>query len=334
MGMTYQDAGVSIDRGDEFVDWIKGLEPHGPEALRSRVVAGVGGFASLFRGDFKQMKSPCLVSATDGVGTKLKLAVELNDVSTIGQDLVAMCVNDLLCVGAQPLFFLDYYAVAQLNLDQAKSFLLGVRKACDEAECLLIGGETAEMPGVYQGADFDCAGFAVGVVDEERALGAHKVRPGDRLIGIESSGFHSNGYSLLRKLFAGHPAEFKKNKLLTPTHLYSKFVRELLGTASPHAFCHITGGGIENLLRIVPQGLSVHINDWPIEGIFLEAMRLAEISEVEVRRTFNCGVGFVAVVAQEDFDKTIHCASELGLKTLNLGYIIETPGSKEVIIGE
>ena len=201
MSMDYKQAGVDVAAGDALVDWLKSTNPK-KFPHQDKIVSGIGGFAALFRADFSKMKEPCLVSCTDGVGTKVKLAAEFGRYREVAQDLVAMCVNDMVCCGAQPLFFLDYYATGKLQLDAAKDFLSGVRDACHESDCALIGGETAEMPGVYHEKDFDCAGFAVGVVDKPEALGPHRVKVGDRLLGLASSGFHSNGYSLLRKVFA------------------------------------------------------------------------------------------------------------------------------------
>ncbi|RYZ64506.1 MAG: phosphoribosylformylglycinamidine cyclo-ligase, partial [Proteobacteria bacterium] len=224
--IDYKASGVDVEAGDELVEWLKesGSKTRSPHA--DRLVSGIGGFAAMFRIGFPEMKKPCLVSSTDGVGTKIKLAAQFKMYEGVGQDLVAMCINDLVCCGAQPLFFLDYYATGKLELEAAKSFLTGVRNACHASGAALIGGETAEMPGVYHGDDFDAAGFSVGIVDEEKALGRHRVSVGDHVIGVSSSGFHSNGYSLLRKVFEGDLEEWREI-LMTPTHLYASLVLEL-----------------------------------------------------------------------------------------------------------
>ena len=278
--MDYKSAGVDIDAGEALVDWLKSQAPENPPH-KNRLVSGIGGFSALFRAGFPQMESPCLVSATDGVGTKLKVATYFEDYSTIGQDLVAMCVNDLICCGAQPLFFLDYYACGKLDLDQAKSFLKGLQNACVESDCSLIGGETAEMPGVYKPGDFDCAGFSVGVVDEKKTLGSHKVKSGDVLIGVASSGFHSNGFSLIRKIFENDFDSFK-SQLLKPTELYVKLglqVREQV-----NAMAHITGGGMDNILRVIPDFTAVQLEHWDVPEIFKEAQKRAKL---ETEKTPN-----------------------------------------------
>ncbi len=212
MAIDYKQAGVDVEAGDALVDWLKASAPaRWPH--QDRLVAGIGGFAALFRADFKELSEPCLVSCTDGVGTKIKVAVHFDSFKEVAQDLVAMCVNDMVCCGATPLFFLDYYASGKLRLPAAKNFLAGVQAACIESNCALIGGETAEMPGVYEGNDFDCAGFSVGVVDRPKALGAHRVQAGMRLLGVSSSGFHSNGFSLLRKVFAQDMDQWREQLL-------------------------------------------------------------------------------------------------------------------------
>jgi phosphoribosylformylglycinamidine cyclo-ligase len=327
---TYKEAGVDVEAGDALVDWLidsrqkqskskKQKEPHA-----DRVVAGIGGFAALFRAKFKNMKSPCLVSSTDGVGTKVKLAAELERYEGIGQDLVAMCVNDLACVGAQPLFFLDYFATGKLDLKMAKVFLQSVREACHASDCALIGGETAEMPGVYAGKDFDCAGFAVGVVDEKRTLGAHKVKVGDLLVGVESSGFHSNGYSLLRKIFA---PDFKEwaDVLLKPTHLYPKLVLEVLAkNKGLHAVAHVTGGGLDNLLRVIPDGTALDLKPWSVPAPFLEVKHRGQMEWSELLRTLNCGVGLVLMVDAKTAELTRKLVRRAGFRTYDLGRVVKS----------
>ena len=321
MAIDYKDAGVDIEKGDALVDWLKEDQKPGPHA--DKVVGGIGGFASVFKMPTAGFSDPCLVSATDGIGTKLKLAIELESYETLGQDLVAMCANDLVCTGAQPLFFLDYFATSKLELDQAKPFLKGLRKACHDSQMELMGGETAEMPGLYQPKDFDCAGFAVGVVDRPKILGPHNVKAGQRLLGVSSSGFHSNGYSLVRKLFSGKDLKTWGETLLKPTHLYVNLAMKLLETVNVSAFAHITGGGIHNIPRVVPENLMVQLKSWDIPELFLEAKKRAEISFHELLKTFNCGVGFVVILESESFDKASKAASELGFSTYDLGEIIE-----------
>ena len=281
--MDYKDAGVDVKKGESLVDWLshemksqelgsgeradlKDCPPH-----YGSVLAGIGGFASVFHLNRPEIKDPCLVSATDGVGTKLKLAIQLGQCSGLGQDLVAMCANDLICTGASPLFFLDYFSTSSLDLNLAKTFLKGVKKACHQSQMVLIGGETAEMPGLYQKGDFDCAGFAVGVVDRQKILGAHRVKKGMLAIGVSSSGFHSNGFSLLRKLYSS-PQDLKEygKRLLTPTALYVNLVLEILEHCELAALAHITGGGIRNVARILPEGLGLELELWKFPGSLMK----------------------------------------------------------------
>ncbi len=299
MAIDYKQAGVDIKAGDSLVDWLKSTNPKWPN--QHLQVDGIGGFAALFRADFKEYKKPCLVSCTDGVGTKVKLAAKAGKFQGVGQDLVAMCVNDLICTGGMPLFFLDYYACGKLHLNQAKDFLTGVREACLKSQMALIGGETAEMPGVYEANDFDCAGFAIGVVDEEKTLGAHKVQVGDRLVGISSSGFHSNGYSLLRKLFAEDLDQWM-DELLKPTALYPEVMSKALKVGGVHAAAHITGGGLDNISRVLPRGTKAMIHSWSVPGPFLEVKKRSQMPWTELLKTLNCGIGFVLVVQPEKFD--------------------------------
>lgn len=322
---NYKEAGVDVQAGDALVDWLvesnkknSYKEPH-----KDKIVSGIGGFAALFRAQFKGMKSPCLVSSTDGVGTKVKIAAEFGRYEGIGQDLVAMCVNDLACVGAEPLFFLDYYATGKLDLAAAKVFLASVRRACAESGCVLIGGETAEMPGVYTGKDFDCAGFAVGVVDESKALGAHKVQIGDSLIGVESSGFHSNGYSLLRRLFESDLNKWA-DVLLRPTHLYAPLVLKVLAQSKDlHAVAHVTGGGLDNLLRILPKGTALDLKPWAVPEIFLEVKKRGQLEWSELLRTLNCGIGLVLMVNKKSVQSIHKIVNSSGFKTFDLGHVVK-----------
>ncbi len=294
MAIDYKQAGVDVEAGDALVDWLKATAPkRWPH--QDKLVEGIGGFAALFRADFKEYQEPCLVSCTDGVGTKIKVAVHFESYREVAQDMVAMCVNDLVCSGAKPLFFLDYYASGKLRLPAAKDFLGGVQAACIESECALIGGETAEMPGVYEGNDFDCAGFSVGVVDRVSALGAHRVKSGMKLLGIASSGFHSNGFSLLRKVFAEDMDSWRE-ELLKPTALYVKLVHAAIKSGGVRAVAHITGGGMDNVPRVLPKGLSAKLQAWPVPAAFLEVKKRSGMSWMSMLTTLNCGLGMVWVV--------------------------------------
>jgi phosphoribosylformylglycinamidine cyclo-ligase len=303
--ITYKNAGVDIEKGDEFVDWISRSSskksPH-----KKQIVEAVGGFASLFRLP-KGIKNPCIISCTDGVGTKVKLATELKHYEGIGQDLVAMCVNDLICTGGSPLFFLDYLAMGKLDLNQAKEILASIKNACNNSDLALIGGETAEMPGVYQDNDFDCAGFAVGVVDEKKRWGSYRVKAGDCLIALPSSGFHSNGFSLVRKVFADESAAFKK-QLLTPTFLYVEFLESLKKKFTIKAAAHITGSGVENIPRVIPTEMYCQLSEWEFPELFKKAQAKASLNQEEMLRTFNCGVGMVLVVSAKDKERVLKLA--------------------------
>ncbi len=317
--VSYKKAGVDVKKGDDLVDWL--ISGNKKTAQAQNVVSGIGGFAALFRAQFQDYKAPLLVSSTDGVGTKVKLAAQFNRYEGIGQDLVAMCVNDLACVGAQPLFFLDYYACAKLEMKAAQAFLTSVRAACEACDCALIGGETAEMPGVYRKNDFDCAGFTVGVVDEPAVLGAQRVRVGHRMIGVSSSGFHSNGYSLLRKVFA---RDIKKwaDQLLTPTHLYSPMVQKILKKKlSLSAAAHVTGGGLDNLLRVVPKGTQLALNPWPIPAPFLEVKARSKTNWSDLLLTLNCGIGFVLFVEEKAFKAVSTVVEQEGFDSFDLGSV-------------
>lgn len=323
MAVTYKKAGVDIEAGDALVDWLT-KNPGKSKQKKDkdpRVVSGIGGFAALYRSRFPKMKSPCLVTCTDGVGTKVLLASHFKDWTTVGQDLVGMCVNDLICTGGQPLLFLDYYACGSLNLRQAKQFLAGVQKACDDSSCVLIGGETAEMPGVYQKDHFDCAGFAVGVVDESKVLGAHKVKAGDRIVGFASSGFHSNGYSLLRKVFGKDLKKWRKT-LLEPTRLYVSFYQEMQrAKIQLRALAHITGGGLDNIGRVLPKELQANLRAWPLPEPFLEVKRRTMMKWHELAITLNCGIGLVAIVKPEDHKRLVQLAKKQKLQAFDLGSV-------------
>lgn len=328
--MDYKRAGVNIEVGEQLVEWLKatgkGGETENLRLLSQNVISGIGGFSAIMRMPFKEMKAPCLVSCTDGVGTKVKLAAQNptpESLAAIGQDLVAMCVNDLICCGARPLFFLDYYATGVLDLPSAQHFLTGVRQACVQSECLLIGGETAEMPGVYRNRDFDCAGFALGVVDESKILGPQRVRVKDRLVGLASSGFHSNGYSLLRKLFAADLDDWI-SYLLKPTTLYARLLLQLVKQDLIEAAAHITGGGLDNLLRVIPDDLACVLHPWEWPPPFLEVQKRAQLSDTEMLKTLNCGVGMILVVSDQKStraDAITELARREGIETFDLGYV-------------
>jgi phosphoribosylformylglycinamidine cyclo-ligase len=314
--VDYKSAGVDVEAGDALVDWLQ--ETGSPQPHADKIVSGIGGFASLFRADFAHLKKPCLVTCTDGVGTKVKIAAQFDRYEGIGQDLVAMCVNDLICTGGEPLMFLDYYATGKLDLKAAKGFLQSVRKACADSDCALVGGETAEMPGVYREKDFDCAGFAVGVVDEEQTLGAHRVQKNDILIGVSSSGFHSNGYSLLRRVFE-NDLEKWADELLKPTALYVKLFKELKKTVGLHALAHMTGGGIENVPRILPTQLQWQRKDWAWPESFREVQRRTQMSDEQMMKTLNCGVGLVLVIPPEEKSAARSVIERFGFQSFELG---------------
>lgn len=319
MTSSYKSSGVDVEAGDQLVEWLASTSQKGPH--HSQIVEGIGGFAALFRWPQNNFKKPCLVTCTDGVGTKVKLAAEFDRLEGIGQDLVAMCVNDLICTGGEPLLFLDYYAVGKLNLDQAKIFLESVRRACNESQCALVGGETAEMPGVYRDKDFDCAGFAVGMVDEEQKWGPHRVKAHDQIIALESSGFHSNGYSLLRKVFAEDKAQYI-DQLLEPTRLYVKTIQKLKSHVEIKAAAHITGGGLENLPRVLPPDLSARIKAWEFSQIYQLVQTRTGMSQAEMLKTLNCGVGMMLILSPDQVPKALQLLEELSLKAWNCGEIV------------
>ncbi len=312
MAIDYKKAGVDIEAGDELVSWLKSNQPtEWPH--QKNLVSGIGGFSALFRADFQNYNKPCLVSATDGVGTKLKVALEFESYESVAQDLVAMCVNDMICCGAQPLFFLDYFATGKLQLNQAKSFLKGVQEACIEADCALIGGETAEMPGMYTNGDFDCAGFSVGVVDQDKALGSHRVKDGDLILSVSSNGFHSNGFSLLRKVFEKDLPDWKE-ELLKPTALYVQLAIKLFPLESLHAMAHITGGGMDNIMRVLPKEANVHLSFWDIPDPFIEVKKRAGMSWRSLFQTLNCGMGLTLVVDPKDRDLYLKTIEDFGFQ--------------------
>jgi len=298
-GLSYRDAGVDMDAGDALVEAIK---PFAKRTLRPEVLAGIGGFGALCRIPEKY-KNPVLVSGTDGVGTKLKLAFALKRHDTVGIDLVAMSVNDVLVQGAEPLFFLDYFACGKLDLDVSKRVIKGIAEGCERANCSLIGGETAEMPGMYPEGEYDLAGFCVGVVEKDRILDGRSIVAGDVLLGLASSGPHSNGYSLVRKIVGEeHLASDLADSLMEPTRIYVKPVLKLLAAAPVKGLAHITGGGlVGNVPRILPKGTKAVIakKSWPRPQIFTWLQQTGDVAEDEMFRVFNCGIGMVVCVAAD-----------------------------------
>ncbi|AMG29970.1 phosphoribosylformylglycinamidine cyclo-ligase [Grimontia hollisae] len=326
--LSYKDAGVDIDAGNALVDRIKGVVKR---TRRPEVMGGIGGFGALCELPSKY-KQPVLVSGTDGVGTKLRLAMDLKKHDTIGIDLVAMCVNDLIVQGAEPLFFLDYYATGKLDVDTAANVVTGIGEGCLQAGCALIGGETAEMPGMYHGEDYDVAGFCVGVVEKEDIIDGSKVSQGDAIIAVASSGPHSNGYSLIRKIIEVSGADVNTelegktlaDHLLEPTRIYVKPVLKMLESCEVHAISHITGGGFwENIPRVLPDGTKAVIdgNSWEWPAIFNWLQENGNVTEHEMYRTFNCGVGLVIALPAEQAQKAIDILNQEGENAWLLGSI-------------
>lgn len=338
--LSYRDAGVDIDAGDALVERIK---PLAKQTLRPEVIGGLGGFGALFALDLKKYPQPVLVSGTDGVGTKLKLAIQLGIHDSIGIDLVAMCVNDLIVQGAEPLFFLDYYATGKLSVDVAADVIKGIAAGCNLAGAALIGGETAEMPGMYHGGDYDLAGFCVGVVNQDKIIDGSKVRIGDTIIGLPSSGPHSNGYSLVRKIIehanADLAADFHGQPLgkvlLAPTEIYVKPLLALFEKVDVHALAHITGGGLlENIPRVMPDNTKAHLQQkaWQLPPIFKWLQENGNVAQKEMYRTFNCGIGMVIMVASNEQQATLDCLQKQGLSPIVLGSVESASGDPFVVI--
>jgi phosphoribosylformylglycinamidine cyclo-ligase len=337
--LNYKSAGVDIEAGSELVERIK------PIAARTRtagVLAGLGGFGSLFELPLDRYKNPILVSGTDGVGTKLKLAIESDIHNTVGIDLVAMCVNDIIVQGAEPLFFLDYFATGKLDVDTAAAVIEGIGIGCELARCALVGGETAEMPGMYADGEYDLAGFCVGIVEKSKIIDGGKVKAGDKLIGIASSGPHSNGYSLIRKILEHSGAALSDpfegstlgKVLLEPTRIYVKSLLSLIEQVPVHALAHITGGGItENLPRVLPDGISAQVNldTWGFPKIFEWLQQQGKVSQADMLTTFNCGVGMIVVVPAEQAYAALRCLEKSGDITFPIGELVELAGSARVI---
>ena len=338
-GLTYRDAGVDIEAGDSLVDAIK---PIAKATRRTGCMDGLGGFGAMFRIP-PGYREPILVSGTDGVGTKLRLAIDLNLHDTIGIDLVAMCANDILVQGAEPLFFLDYFATGKLELDTAKSVIEGIGDGCLQAGAALIGGETAEMPGMYDEGDYDLAGFCVGVVEKARIIDNTDVREGDVLLAIASSGPHSNGYSLIRKVIEVSHADLAGafgdttlgRALIEPTRIYVKPVLALLEKIRPHALAHITGGGLPgNIARVIPAGLTAIVESasWDMPPVFQWIRDNGSIALDEMYRTFNCGMGMLLVLDANDAPATIALLEEQGEKVWLAGRVEKSDGEERVRI--
>ncbi len=336
--LSYKDAGVDIDAGNALVDRIKGAVKR---TRRPEVMGGIGGFGALCELPTKY-KQPVLVSGTDGVGTKLRLALDMNKHDTIGIDLVAMCVNDLIVQGAEPLFFLDYYATGKLDVNTAADVVTGIADGCVQAGCALIGGETAEMPGMYEGEDYDVAGFCVGVVEKEDVIDGTKVAAGDALIAVGSSGPHSNGYSLIRKILEVSGAD--KNEelqgrtigehLLEPTKIYIKSALKMIEKHDIHAISHITGGGFwENIPRVLPEGTKAVIdgNSWEWPAIFQWLQEKGNVETHEMYRTFNCGVGLIVALPKDQADAAVALLKQEGENAWVIGEIAQAEANEEQV---
>jgi phosphoribosylformylglycinamidine cyclo-ligase len=330
--LTYKDAGVDITKGNDLIEQIK---PIAKSTMRPGVLAGLGGFGAMFEIPLDKYKNPVLISGTDGVGTKLKVAEILNKHNTIGIDLVAMCVNDLIVQGAEPLFFLDYYATGSLNIDIATSVISGIGEGCIQSGCALIGGETAEMPGMYQGEEYDLAGFCVGIVEKSKIIDGSKVSAGDHIIALASSGPHSNGYSLIRKVLErSQPSEAQLDALIEPTKIYVKSILSLIEDHAVNAISHITGGGLlENIPRVLPDHLAAKLDasSWQMPEIFQWLQAQGNIESSEMHRVLNCGVGMVVVVPKEGSEAAISKLNELGEVAWLIGEVVGSTGEQVTI---
>lgn len=338
-GLTYRDAGVDIDAGNQLVERIK---PAVKRTNRPGVLSGLGGFGALFEVPVDRYKKPVLVSGTDGVGTKLRVAIDTGRHDGVGIDLVAMCVNDILVTGAEPLYFLDYYATAHLDLDVATSVIEGIAKGCELSGAALSGGETAEMPGMYEDGDYDLAGFCVGVVEKDQIIDGSKVAVGDKLVALGSSGPHSNGYSLIRKVLERSGASLDDSfdggtlgdALIAPTRIYVKSLLPVLGNDEIHALAHITGGGFtENIPRVLPQNsqANIDLNSWHFPPVFQWLQEQGGITQDEMLRTFNCGVGMVIAVAADKADALVATLSSAGENAFVIGEIEAAKGDPQVV---
>jgi len=326
--LTYRDAGVDIDAGDALVERIK---PAAKRTMRPEVLAGIGGFGALFEIS-KKYRDPVLVSGTDGVGTKLKLAFQWNRHDTVGQDLVAMSVNDILVQGAEPLFFLDYFACGRLDVDTAATVVEGIARGCELAGCALIGGETAEMPSMYPDGEYDLAGFAVGAVEKSAIIDGHSIRPGDVVLGLASSGAHSNGYSLIRKIVERAGPDLKMSlggvpladAVMAPTRIYVKSLLALMQAVHVKGMAHITGGGLtENIPRVLGPHLTaiVERKEWPLPPLFQWLQKEGQVADAEMHRVFNCGIGMVVIVSEAEAGVAMQLLAAAGEHVYHIGRI-------------
>ena len=336
--VTYAQAGVDIDAGEELVERIK---PHVRRSMRREVLGGIGGFGALVEVPLDRYRKPVLVSGTDGVGTKLRLAIDTQRHDTVGIDLVAMCVNDVVVQGAEPLFFLDYFATGKLNVGVGERLIAGIVEGCVQAGCALVGGETAEMPGMYHGEDYDLAGFCVGIVEKDAIIDGSATRAGDVVLGLPSSGPHSNGFSLIRKILQVSGADPKTSldgvslidRLMTPTRIYVKPLLRLIAELPVHGLSHITGGGlVQNIPRVLPEGLEVVLqrNSWRREAVFEWLQREGQVADTEMYRVFNCGIGMTVHLQRSDADRAIALLREMGQEALIIGEV--RAGDRGVVI--
>jgi phosphoribosylformylglycinamidine cyclo-ligase len=336
--VTYREAGVDIDAGEELVERIK---PHVKRSMRREVLGGIGGFGALVEVPLDRYRRPVLVSGTDGVGTKLRLAIDTHRHDTVGIDLVAMCVNDVVVQGAEPLFFLDYFAMGKLDVGVGERLIAGIVDGCVQAGCALVGGETAEMPGMYHGEDYDLAGFCVGVVEKDAIIDGSATRTGDVVLGLPSSGPHSNGFSLIRKILQLTGADLEApldgvnlvDRLMAPTRIYVKPLLRLIAELPVHGLSHITGGGlVENIPRVLPDGLEVVLErkSWRREAVFDWLQRQGRVADAEMYRVFNCGIGMTVHLAPANADRAIRILRESGQEALVIGEV--RAGTRGVII--
>jgi phosphoribosylformylglycinamidine cyclo-ligase len=336
--VTYRDAGVDIDAGDELVERIK---PRVRRSMRPEVLGGIGGFGALVEVPLDRYRRPVLVSGTDGVGTKLRLAIDTHRHDGVGIDLVAMCANDVVVQGAEPLFFLDYFASGKLDVDVGERVIAGIVEGCVQAGCALVGGETAEMPGMYHGADYDLAGFCVGVVEKDAIIDGSKTAPGDVVLGLPSSGPHSNGFSLIRKILKLSDADISADlqgvslidRLMAPTRIYVKPLLKLIGEVPVHGLSHITGGGlVDNIPRVLPDGLEVILErgSWRRDPVFEWLQQQGNIADTEMYRVFNCGIGMTVHVSAHDAQRAIGILRDAGQEALVIGSI--RSGTRGVVI--
>jgi phosphoribosylformylglycinamidine cyclo-ligase len=336
--VTYREAGVDIDAGEELVERIK---PHVKRSMRREVLGGLGGFGALVEVPLDRYRKPVLVSGTDGVGTKLRLAIDTGRHDTVGIDLVAMCVNDVVVQGAEPLFFLDYFATGKLDVDVGERLIGGIVEGCVRAGCALVGGETAEMPGMYHGADYDLAGFCVGIVEKDAIIDGSATRVGDVVLGLPSSGPHSNGFSLIRKILQVAGADLNAaldgaslvDRLMAPTRIYVKPLLRLIAELPVHGLAHITGGGlVENIPRVLPDGLEVILErkSWPRQAVFDWLQRQGQVADAEMYRVFNCGIGMTVQVAAANADRAVRVLREMGAEALVIGEV--RAGTRGVVV--